>query len=72
MAMNGHNGRTSDGRRRLIERLAAIRIHAGTIRRAALRPGPMDKRAVIEQLEHIDGQVTQATQLLESNPSALH
>jgi hypothetical protein len=62
------NGRTGDGRRSLLERLAAIRIHAGIIRRAVRRPELLDRDAVVEQLDMIDHQVAQATLLLESNP----
>ena len=72
MATNGMNGWMGDGRRKLVERLAAIKIHAGIIRRAVRRPEPLDRDAVVEQLDMIDHQVAQATQLLESNPSALH
>jgi hypothetical protein len=72
VAMNGMNARTGDARRSLIERLAAVRIHAGIIRRALRRPEPLDRDAVVVQLDMIDHQVALATQLLDSNPSAPH
>jgi hypothetical protein len=71
MAQLGLNGRSGDVRRRVLERLAAIKIHAGSLRRAARRPEPVDKRAMIEQLDQIDLQVAQATQLLDGNPSTM-
>jgi hypothetical protein len=68
----GTNGRANDPNRNLKERLAAIKIHAGIIRRAARRTEPLDKAAVVEQLDLIDRHVAQATQLVGENSPSLN
>jgi hypothetical protein len=71
MADIGLNGQGDNMRRRLLERITTIKIHAGIIRRAARRPDPLDKEAVIEQVNQIDRQVTQAAQILAGDSSGV-
>jgi hypothetical protein len=54
----------------MLERLTTIRIHAGIVRRAARKPEPLDKTAVIEHLDQIDRQVMQTAALVDGGSTA--
>lgn len=70
MVQSGNNGRGSDQYRRILERLATIKIHTGIIRRWARRDEPLEKREVIQQLDLIDQQAAKAAETIEGSSPA--
>jgi hypothetical protein len=70
VGQRGLNGQGSAWRHRVIERLAAIRLHAGISRRWLRRDPSASSAAVLDQIERIDQNVSEISKLLDEIPSA--